>query len=114
MPYIVEYASFDRKYRGIAKFPAVTRDLSMVVPKEVLAGDIEKVFDEKIEAASIEHAELAEDEIEVGEDEFFVLGDNRNNSEDSRYANIGNVKKEYIMGKAWFIVSPLKDFGFVK
>lgn len=47
MPYIVEYASFDRKYRGIAKFPAVTRDLSMVVPKEVLAGDIEKVFDEK-------------------------------------------------------------------
>ena len=47
MPYIVEYASFDRKYRGIAKFPAVTRDLSMVVPKEVLAGDIEKVFAEK-------------------------------------------------------------------
>lgn len=47
MPYIVEYASFDRKYRGIAKFPAVTRDLSMVVLKEVLAGDIEKVFDEK-------------------------------------------------------------------
>ena len=47
MPYIVEYASFDRKYRGIAKFPAVTRDLSMVVPKEVLAGDIEKVFEEK-------------------------------------------------------------------
>ena len=47
IPYIVEYASFDRKYRGIAKFPAVTRDLSMVVPKEVLAGDIEKVFDEK-------------------------------------------------------------------
>ena len=73
-----------------------------------------KVFDEKIEAASIEHAELAEDEIEVGEDEFFVLGDNRKNSEDSRYANIGNVKKEYIVGKAWFIVSPLKDFGFVK
>ena len=73
-----------------------------------------KVFDEKIEAASIEHAELAEDEIEVGEDEFFVLGDNRNNSEDSRYANIGNVQKKYIVGKAWFIVSPLKDFGFVK
>ncbi|MCI8326166.1 MAG: phenylalanine--tRNA ligase subunit beta, partial [Lachnospiraceae bacterium] len=47
MPCIVEYATFDRKYEGIAKFPAVTRDLSMVVPKEVLAGDIERVFEEK-------------------------------------------------------------------
>lgn len=47
MPCIVEKATFDRKYQGIAKFPAVTRDLSMVVPKEVLAGSIEKVFEEK-------------------------------------------------------------------
>ena len=43
--------------------------------------------------------ELAEDEIEVGEDEFFVLGDNRNNSEDSRYANIGNVKRNILWGR---------------
>lgn len=42
IPVIVKLSSFDRKYRGIAKFPAVTRDLSMVVPKQVLAGDIEK------------------------------------------------------------------------
>ena len=47
MPEIVARASFDHKYEGIAKFPAATRDLSMVVPKEVLAGDIEKIFDEK-------------------------------------------------------------------
>ena len=47
MPEIVEKASFDRKYQGIAKFPAATRDISMVVPKEILAGDIEKVFDAK-------------------------------------------------------------------
>ena len=44
MPAVVEYASFDRKFEGIAKFPAVTRDLSMVVPKEILAGDIEKMI----------------------------------------------------------------------
>lgn len=62
---------------------------------------------------SMEDAGLAEDEITVGEDEYFVLGDNRNNSEDSRYANIGNVKKEYIIGKAWFIVSPFGKFGFI-
>ena len=47
MPYIVEYASFDRKYRGIAKFPAVTRDLSMVVPKEVFVGQVEEVIEKK-------------------------------------------------------------------
>ena len=47
MPYIVEMASFDRKYEGITNFPAVTRDISMVMKKEIMVGDIEKVFDEK-------------------------------------------------------------------
>lgn len=47
MPQIVELASFDRKYEGIAKFPAVTRDISMVMSKNILVGDIEKVFDTK-------------------------------------------------------------------
>lgn len=47
MPQIVEFSSFDRKYTGIAKFPAVTRDISMVCPKTILAGDIEKVIEKK-------------------------------------------------------------------
>ncbi len=72
-----------------------------------------ELFEEAVETAAILDAELAAEEIELAEDEYFVLGDNRNNSEDSRYANIGNVKKEYIIGKAWFIVSPFKDFGFL-
>ena len=73
-----------------------------------------KKFDEKVAVANIENPLLAENEITVGEDEYFVLGDNRNNSEDSRYASIGNVKKEYIVGKAWFVVSPWGKFGFIK
>ncbi len=44
MPAILPHAQFDRIYSGIAKFPAVTRDLSMVVPKKILAGDIEKMI----------------------------------------------------------------------
>lgn len=44
MPSIVPYATFDRKYEGIAKYPAVTRDISMVVPKEILVGQIETVI----------------------------------------------------------------------
>ena len=47
MPEILEFATFDRKYTGIAKYPAVTRDISMVVPKAVLAGQIEEVIAKK-------------------------------------------------------------------
>lgn len=45
MPLIVGMADFDRKYTGIARYPAVTRDLSMVCPKQILAGDIEKTIE---------------------------------------------------------------------
>ena len=47
MPEIVSRAGFDRKYEGIAKFPAVTRDISMVVPKEIMVGQIEEVIEQK-------------------------------------------------------------------
>lgn len=70
-------------------------------------------YKDEIEVSSMEDAGLAAEEITLGTDEFFVLGDNRNNSEDSRYANIGNIKKEYIIGKAWFRVAPLGDMGFI-
>ena len=44
MPAVDGFASFDRKYEGIAKYPAVTRDISMVVPRTVLVGQIEKIL----------------------------------------------------------------------
>ena len=47
MPQIVEMASFDRKYTGIARYPAVTRDISMIVPKEISAGAIEAVIEQR-------------------------------------------------------------------
>lgn len=47
MPYIYQMATFDKKYEGIAKFPAVTRDISMVVPKKVLVGQIEAVIEQR-------------------------------------------------------------------
>ena len=72
-----------------------------------------ELFEEEIEVSSIEEAGIASEEILLDKDEYFVLGDNRNNSEDSRYANIGNIKKEYIIGKAWFRVAPWDGFGFL-
>ena len=44
MPEIVKFATFDRKYEGIAKYPAVSRDISMVVPKDILVGQIEEMI----------------------------------------------------------------------
>ena len=45
------------------------------------------------------------------DDEYFLLGDNRDSSEDSRFANIGNVKRSQIMGKVWFRVLPIINIG---
>ena len=57
MPEILPYATFDRKYTGIAKYPAVTRDISMVVPKKILVGQIEEVI-EKNGGANLESYKL--------------------------------------------------------
>ena len=66
---------------------------------------------EKINATN---AGLAEKPIVLGEDEYFVLGDNRNHSSDSRDKDIGNVSKTSIVGKAWIRVWPLNRLGILK
>lgn len=57
---------------------------------------------------------MASEPITLGDKEYFVLGDNRNNSEDSRFADVGLVKSEYIEGKVWFVLSPSEHRGFLK
>lgn len=57
---------------------------------------------------------LASSSITLESGEYFVLGDNRNNSEDSRYADVGMIKKRYIAGKIWFTCAPFEKLGFTK
>ena len=59
-------------------------------------------------------AGMAKDPITLKTNEYFVLGDNRNNSEDSRYADVGVVNGKDIEGKVWFVISPREHIGLVK
>ena len=72
------------------------------------------LYEEETEVASIVDAGLAAEEIVLSHNEYFLLGDNRNNSEDSRMANIGNVKKEHMIGKAWFYYTAWNHMGLIK
>lgn len=66
------------------------------------------------EEKKIALAGLAENPIELGEDEYFLLGDNRDSSEDSRFANVGNVKEAQIIGKVWFRIHPALEMGIIR
>mgnify|MGYP002801230546 FL=1 len=57
---------------------------------------------------------IAEEPITLGDDEYFVLGDNRNNSQDSRAANVGVIHRKDLLGRAWIRIWPLSEFGVIK
>ena len=61
--------------------------------------------------AAIEDGGLAANTVTLGEDEYFVLGDNRNSSVDSREPEVGNIRERDIVGKGWLCVLPLERFG---
>ncbi len=56
----------------------------------------------------------AADQIQLGEDEYFVLGDNRNHSEDSRFDDVGNIERSEIIGRAFIRIWPFERFGLLK
>ena len=59
-------------------------------------------------------AGMAQSPITLAEDEYFLLGDNRDGSEDSRFANIGNVKREQIRGKVWLRLVPVIEIKLIE
>lgn len=65
------------------------------------------------ELPAVTPAGAAEHPIQLAENEYFLLGDNRSVSEDSRFVNVGNVKREDIVGRVWLRLLPLLEIGLI-
>ena len=73
-----------------------------------------QVYQEDEDLPQITNPGLAEDGVSLDNDEYFVLGDNRNNSEDSRYVDIGVIESSRIEGKLWMVTAPFEKFGLLR
>ena len=73
-----------------------------------------EMLDESYGKEVMDYAGIASEPVELGQDEYFVLGDNRNNSSDSRDPSVGIIHGDQIIGKAFIRIWPLNKFGILK
>lgn len=73
-----------------------------------------EVLEESYGKEVIQNPGRAYEDIVLADDEYFLMGDNRNNSTDSRDPSVGNVRRDEIVGRAWLRIWPLNKFGFIK
>ncbi len=106
---VFEQEGEEHRYYHVMRVIGVPGDRVQIVNGSVYI-DGELLKETVRDLPKIHLAGLAAEEFVLDEDEYFVLGDNRNKSEDSRFANIGNVTREQIIGKAWLCLDP---FNFV-
>ncbi len=95
--------------KRVAALPGETIQIkngSIYIDGEVCRSDIY--------VSDITSAGLASEPVELGSNEYFVIGDNHEGSDDSRTSDVGNVSRKDIFGKAWFVVSPRENFGRIK
>ena len=91
------------------------------LPGETVQIDLEgniyingEILEEDYGKEKINFPGLAVEPITLGDDEYFVMGDNRNNSSDSREPSVGNIHRDQIIGKAWVRIWPFHKFGVLK
>lgn len=122
----ISYRFRDPKRFEIIVFPYQYRDNTYYIKRIIgLPGETVQVIDgyvyidgeqldEHYGNELMESPGIAEDPITLGEDEYFVLGDNRNHSSDSRDATVGVLHRKDLLGRAWIRIWPLNKFGAIK
>ncbi len=115
----VSYQFKDPKRFDVVVFPFQYRDGTCLIKRVIgLPGETVRITDGQVYINGrllddpygyepIRNAGLASGLVTLGKDEYFVLGDNRNNSTDSREPSIGNITRSSIIGRAWMRVWPL-------
>ncbi len=120
------YRFIDPKRFDIVVFPFKDNKNQLLIKRIIgLPGETVQIADGKVYIngyelnenygnAIIESAGLAANPIVLGTDEYFVLGDNRNNSQDSRFESVGNIHRSDLIGRAWIRIWPLNEISLLK
>ena len=98
----------EHRYYDIKRIIALPGETIQIKDGLIYIND--EVVDDIVNVDEMNNYGLADEKITLEENDYFVLGDNRNNSEDSRFASVGTIRKEEIIGKAFL---RLKPFNFI-
>ena len=107
---VVLFERTDSSKLNVKRIIGLPGDTVQIIDKVVYVNG-EPVEDERYQSVSL--AGIAENIVELGKDEYFLLGDNTDSSEDSRFSNIGNVQRRNIKGKLWMKIRPVSDISFL-
>lgn len=119
------YRFRDPKRYDIVVFPYQYQDNTYYIKRSIgLPGETVQILsgmvyidgmrlDEHYGNEIMENPGIAEEPLTLGEDEYFVLGDNRNNSSDSRASDVGLIHRKDLIGRAWIRVWPLSQIGVI-
>lgn len=123
----ISYRFTDPKRYDIIVFPYRYQDDTFYIKRIIgLPGETVQIIngyvyingelreDEVYGAEVMEDAGIASEPITLGEDEYFVLGDNRNHSSDSRDPNVGVLHRDELIGRAWVRIWPLDQIGVIR
>ena len=110
------YRFRDPKRYDIVVFPYQYQDNTYYIKRIIgLPGETVQILSGMvyIDGMRLENPGIAEEPLTLGEDEYFVLGDNRNNSSDSRASDVGLIHRKDLIGRAWIRVWPLSQIGVI-